>query len=238
MTIHKVLVSGSEGRMGQEVTNLVLEERDLKLAARVDREKPEGVKNLNEVSADTVDVAVDFSSPELLLDLLKWSAKNNRPVVSGTTGFQGKQWSQVKKAAEKVPVFWAPNMSLGVAVVSRMLKHFSALKSFDYQVEEIHHNKKKDQPSGTGIYLQEELKKNVGKGLPEPVSIRGGGIYGIHKIWAMSDEEMIAVEHTALNRQVFARGSLKAAKWLVSLGPGLYSMESMLVSLSRESFLE
>lgn len=112
--------------------------------------------------------------------------------------------------------------------MARMLAQFSRLEGYDFQIEELHHNRKKDKPSGTALFLQEKLQSAVGSPLEAPVAIRGGGIFGIHRVWAMGQEETITLEHTAMNRRVFARGALKAATWLLGRPPGFYSMDDVL----------
>jgi 4-hydroxy-tetrahydrodipicolinate reductase len=154
-------------------------------------------------------------------------------VVSGTTGIDAHQITALKKAAQKIPILWASNMSLGVAVVTEALEVFSRIRQFDFQIEEFHHNRKEDRPSGTAKSLQQKLEQVVGRALPEAISIRGGGIFGIHKVHAMSEEEHIVFEHTALNRAVFARGAVEAAQWLCSKKKGYYSMRDVLYNERR-----
>ena len=119
-------------------------------------------------------------------------------------------------------------MSLGVAVLNQALELCSQLEGFDFQIEEFHHKRKKDNPSGTAITLQENLEKATERKLPPPIGMRGGGLFGIHKVWAFSEEEALLFEHQALNRAVFARGALKAARWLSQQEPGLYGMKDVL----------
>jgi 4-hydroxy-tetrahydrodipicolinate reductase len=119
-------------------------------------------------------------------------------------------------------------MSLGVAVLKKAIRLFTHLDDFDFQIEEFHHNKKKDRPSGTAIALQEELQKTIPKKkLPEPLVVRAGGIFGIHKVYAVSDEEMLCFEHQALNRRVFAKGAVRAGLWLSKQRPGSYELEDI-----------
>jgi 4-hydroxy-tetrahydrodipicolinate reductase len=120
-------------------------------------------------------------------------------------------------------------MSLGVAVLKKALSVFKATKHFDFQVEEWHHRHKKDSPSGTAIYLQTELEKVIERPCPPAMVMRAGGIYGVHKIYAASDEEIIQFEHTAINRTVFARGALVAAQWLHHKPKGCYSMDDVIL---------
>ncbi len=229
----KVGLVGASGRMGQEITEILKTKSGLELHLAVCRSASlaefaytRATPNCPE--AKDVDIWIDFSSPELLKKLLSVASKNKKPVVSGTTGLAPMDQAALKRAAKNIPVLWASNMSLGIAVVTEALKVFSRISKFDFQIEEFHHNRKKDAPSGTAKSLQEGLEKAVGRKLPAPLSIRGGGIFGIHKIHAMAEEEHIVFEHMALNRAVFARGAVEAAQWLCSKKKGFYSMRDVL----------
>jgi len=229
----KVGLVGASGRMGQEITEILKTKTDMELHLAVCRsaslaEFAYTRPTPNCPEAKEVDIWIDFSSPELLKKLLSVAMKNKAPVVSGTTGLTAADHAALKRAAKSIPVLWASNMSLGVAVLAEALEVFSRIRSFDFQIEEFHHNRKKDRPSGTAKSLQEKLEKAVGRKLPEPLSIRGGGIFGIHKIHAMAEEEHIVFEHMALNRAVFARGAVEAAQWLCSKKKGFYSMRDVL----------
>lgn len=218
----KVGIVGANGRMGQEIVK-VLEASSHDLFYALAKNE-----SLDEKRAAKVDVWIDFSSPQALKGVLKMAEKNKTAVVCGTTGFGEAEKKLLETYAKKIPLLWSSNMSLGVALLNEALKSFSVISNFDFQIEEFHHNKKKDKPSGTAITLQENLEKAVGRKLPAPVAIRGGGIFGVHKIYAMSDEEVLVFEHTALNRAVFAKGSVRAAEWLVGQEPGLYSIRDVL----------
>ncbi|KYG60786.1 dihydrodipicolinate reductase [Bdellovibrio bacteriovorus] len=219
----KVGVIGPAGRMGKEIVGVIDSNPRCELFYPLNRDDKFDVKK-----AKQVDVWIDFSSPEALKDVLKRAAENKTPVVCGTTGFSKKEKDLLTQYAKKIPVLWSSNMSLGVAVLNEALKNLSAISHFDFQIEEIHHNRKKDKPSGTAITLQENLEKAVGKKLPEALAIRGGGVFGVHKVYSMSDEEVLVFEHSALNRTVFAKGAVMAAEWLVKQKPGLYQIRDVL----------
>lgn len=219
----KVGLVGAAGRMGKEIAQVVTEHPRCELFYSYSRKDKWDSKK-----AAAVDVWIDFSSPEALKDVLKHAAENKTPVVCGTTGFTKKEKDLLQKYSKKIPLLWSSNMSLGVAVLNEALKSLAAISHFDFQIEEIHHNRKKDKPSGTAITLQENLEKEVGKKLPETLAIRGGGVFGVHKIFAMSDEEVLTFEHSALNRTVFAKGAVQAAEWLVKQKPGLYQIRDVL----------
>ncbi|HRO66937.1 MAG TPA: dihydrodipicolinate reductase C-terminal domain-containing protein [Pseudobdellovibrionaceae bacterium] len=230
----KVGVFGSGGRMGKEILGLLEKHDRLEAFLGVDRQgRPSGfqktVTDLEAPEAKEVDVWIDFSTISAFDEILHFVRTTKKPLVSGTTGLSDAQKSELRKTANESPVLWASNMSLGVAVLNQALKLFAQLEGFDFQIEEIHHNRKKDNPSGTALTLQETLVQAVGKKVPAPFGIRGGGVYGVHKVWAFSDEEQLMFEHQALNRSVFARGALRAAEWLSSRGPGYYGMQDVLL---------
>lgn len=217
----KVAICGAKGRVGSEVVRL-LQNSDSN--ATFAGETPRDFK----ASLEFCDVVIDFSAPLALEGMLDLCIQEQKPLISGTTGLGEELIEKVRQTQLKIPMLWAPNMSLGIAIMKAMLKEFSRLDGFDFQLEEIHHNKKKDAPSGTAILLQSELQALRQDRLPPPISIRGGGVYGTHKFWAFSEEEILSIEHQALNRAVFARGALVAAHWIVRQPPGLYEMRHVL----------
>jgi 4-hydroxy-tetrahydrodipicolinate reductase len=208
--------------MGAEITALA---PDLGFELGPGIAKGQTVADLN---ANACDAVIDFSLPEATDDVISWCVSMKKPLVSGVTGISEAHRAAFTRAGEKISVLWAPNMSLGVAVLARVLAGLGKLEGFEFQIEELHHSQKKDKPSGTALFLQERLEAAVGRECPDPLAIRGGGIFGIHRIWAMGAEETLTFEHTAMNRRVFARGALKAARWLINQPKGLYSLDDML----------
>lgn len=172
-------------------------------------------------------VVIDFSSPDSMMAIAEWCEKNKVPLVSGTTGIQEEHKKFLKKISQNIPVLWAPNTSVGVNFLKKLLAQLQIPEGFDIQITEYHHSQKKDKPSGTAILLEDALK-NKNKITEPTLSIRGGGIFGIHRIDLMAGEETISIEHNALSRAVFAKGALTAARWLTQKPPGLYSMEDVL----------
>lgn len=216
----KVIVSGSRGKVGREVVALIRQSDHMELIGEWNR----GMNHQRTQFPDRA-VVIDFSAPEHFMNLLKVCEDPCLPVVSGTTGLTGEHFALMEKLSQRLPLLWSPNMSPSMATMVKMLKLFSALSDkTDFQIEEWHHRHKKDAPSGTALWLQRELKRAVNKPIPHPLSIRGGGIFGMHKVVAMMDEEVISLEHTVLNRTVFARGAVMAASWLIHQKPGFYSM--------------
>lgn len=218
----KLAIIGSTGRMGQEIAALA-PSLGFDVTIGVSKSSP-----LAGAQPGACDVVIDFSLPEAIEEVIAWCVKYRKPLVSGVTGLSEAQKKAYQKAGEQIPVLWAPNMSLGIAVMARLLTNLKKLEGFDFQIEELHHSMKRDKPSGTAVFLQEKLESAVGKPCPEPLAIRGGGIFGIHRVWAMGAEEVITLEHTAMNRRVFARGALKAADWLVNQPAGIYRMDDVL----------
>lgn len=217
----KIFLSGSTGRVGQEI-QAICSSQDMFEIIGVSHSK-------NTIPAKVdADFIVDFSLPEAFDAVLKTALESNVPLVSGTTGLSSSQFEAIETASKTIPICWASNMSLGIAFLNKLLKQYGSLEGFDFQIEEIHHRHKKDAPSGTAITLQETLKKSVNEIVPEPLSLRGGGVFGVHKVWAFSEEEVILLEHQALNRKVFAQGALRVGKWLLSNKPGLYKVEDVL----------
>jgi len=219
----QLVIIGITGRMGSAVADMATE-FGFKVTEGVSR-TGNSLENLNPKSCDIV---IDFSLPELTSQVIAWCVQNQKPLVSGVTGLQESAHNDFAKASATIPLLWAPNMSLGVAVLKRALQQLKPLKDYDFQIEEAHHRNKKDAPSGTAKALQSALEKTLDRTLPEPISIRGGGIFGVHKVLAMGDDEVLSFEHTALSRRVFARGALQAARWLLNRPPGLYQIDDIL----------
>lgn len=230
----KIAVIGASGRMGQEIAETLKfsEFAEAYLGIVKDKNKPpSGYKNisigLKNLKID-FDVVIDFSSIEAIKQNLDFCVQNSIPVVSGLTGLQNKHFKLIQEASKKVPVLWAPNMSIGVATLVKAIESLQMVKDFDFQIEEIHHKMKKDSPSGTALFLQNKLEKSVLKQCPQPLSIRAGGIFGNHKVLAISENEMLSFEHIALNRKIFSEGAVKAAIWLSKKTKGLYSLQDMI----------
>jgi 4-hydroxy-tetrahydrodipicolinate reductase len=176
-------------------------------------------------AAEDVDVVIDFSQPAGLEAALAWCSKHRRPLVSGTTGFDEALGRKLRAAGRRIPVLHSANMSPGVAVMSAMLERLRNLEDWDFHVDEIHHRHKRDAPSGTARLLDERLRAVIGRPTPKPNSIRGGSVPGLHQVWAMGEDEVLLIQHTALDRRVFARGAVRAAGWLFDKAePGFYDL--------------
>ncbi len=218
----KVGVFGHQGRMGQEIIQEIKKHDQL-------------VAIIPEVEGQEIlpvaDIWIDFSSPAGLESLLVKTEALRTPIVSGTTGLEARHETLISKHAAHRPLLWAPNMSLGVAWLNSVLPKLAQLKKFDIQILDFHHSKKLDSPSGTARALQATLDESNVKTVGGPLSLRLGGIHGVHQIFAVSDSEWITLEHRAMNRSVFAEGAVFAANWLMNQPAGRYSMSDVLPSV-------
>ncbi len=220
----RLIICGAEGRMGKEISRLAAKEKKIKIIAKID--KSNGSNDfIKKISAD---VLVDFTVASEFKKILSWCEKNKVAFVSGTTGITTDDKKKMKAASKRIPVFWAPNMSLGVNFVINLLKSYGKISDFDFEISETHHTHKKDKPSGTALWLKEVLEKTVRKKILKMESVREGEVFGDHKITAVSPSEKIILEHQALNREVFAKGAVSAVKWIANKKKGLYSMSDLL----------
>jgi 4-hydroxy-tetrahydrodipicolinate reductase len=199
--------------------------------------------------APEADVLIDFTSGPAAARYAAQCAEAGLAFVTGTTGLDDEEQAAVASAAERVAVVQSGNMSLGVAVLQKLVEDAARAlgEGYDVEVSETHHRHKKDSPSGTAIMLGEAAGRGrntsvasagvfVRHGRSErraPGEIgfavrRGGGVYGDHDVSFLSDEEVVSLGHRALNREVFARGALRAAAWVHGQPPGLYSMRDVL----------
>ncbi len=231
----QVAVVGSTGRMGGELLRLLRDHDHLEFSVGVARSAvahlDKTVLSLEKANPKNIDIVIDFSLAEAADEVLDWCLKNKKPLVCGTTGVTDTTKINFIKAGKQIPVLWSPNMSLGIAILNKIISQLPRIEGFDFQIEEVHHAQKKDRPSGTALLLQETLESRIGKNLPSPVSVRGGGVFGIHRLHIMGTEETLMFEHNALSRGLFAKGALVAATWMIGKPPGYYQMSDVLVGL-------
>ncbi len=256
----KVAVTGAAGRMGSLIANLVLQDEELKLVGVTERpdsewigkELSKGVRFYPSVKEipEKPDVVIDFTHPEATGKLLKEAEELKTALVIGTTGFSEEERKKIEKIANKIPVVFSPNMSLGVNILFKLVAEVTkALKDRGYDIEifEIHHRFKKDAPSGTAMKLAEIVAENLGKSLeevaifgrkgfigerkPKEVGVlaaRMGDVVGDHTVFFATLGERLELTHRATGRETFARGAIAAAKWVYSQPPGLYNMFDVL----------
>ncbi len=194
------------------------------------------------------DIVIDFSLPEACETLLEEAIRTPKPLVIGTTGLNTHQLNLLKDASELMPILYATNMSLGVALLNKLVyQASSALKDFDIEIVEMHHKHKKDAPSGTALTLSEsaaagrglDINKvrvsgrdgNIGERKKDEIAVmalRGGDIVGRHTVGFYNDGEFIELSHTATSRNTFSKGAIRAASWLINKEAGLYSISDCL----------
>lgn len=247
-----LLINGCNGRMGQVVARLASEDSSINIAAGVDV-FPERIKNnfpvyqsLAEVK-DKADVIIDFSNIKGLPDLLDYCVRTKTPVVICTTGQSADDKEKIKAASQKVAILTSANMSVGINLILSLVKTAAkALEdSFDIEIVEKHHNQKLDSPSGTALAIADSINSaldntkeyvygrhsKTDKRTPKEIGIhavRGGNIVGEHSIIFAGAGEVIEINHSAMSRDVFGSGALKAAKYLYNKGPGLYGMDNVI----------
>jgi 4-hydroxy-tetrahydrodipicolinate reductase len=261
-----VAILGAAGRMGSHLTHAVVQTDGLKLTGAVEISgHPEigsdaglvagagelGVKISDDLAATmaNADVLIDFTFPDVTLQNLAVCAELGKMVVSGSTGFTPEQRAEAEKYAAKIPVVLAPNMSVGVNACFKLLKEAAKIlgDGFDVEVVELHHNKKKDAPSGTAVRMGEVVADALGRNYNQVANfhregmcgerskeeigmqtVRGGDIVGEHTVYFIGMGERIEISHRAMSRDMFARGAARACLWLDGKGPGIYDMQDVL----------
>jgi 4-hydroxy-tetrahydrodipicolinate reductase len=241
----KVVIYGSNGRMGQSLVRCVSENKSLQLSGTIDAgEALDSIKN--------TDAVIDFTHAEATLPALKECVNNGKIIVIGTTGHSNDVRSKIAEAAKTIPVIFSPNYSVGVNTLFWLTKKAAEVlgPEYDAEVIEIHHRLKKDAPSGTARRLVEVLDEVYGLdyekdtrhgrvGMPGERThsevgvhaVRGGDVVGDHTVMLASPGDRIELIHRASSRDTFARGALRAALWARDVkknAPGLYDMQDVL----------
>jgi len=255
-----VVILGAKGRMGNTLVNMALADEELNLVGACEREgNAGGIDHEGCIASDCLEellpqvpgaVVVDFTMPESSVAMAGIAARFGNPAVIGTTGLGKAQQAELATIARDVPLFWAPNMSVGVNVLLKVLPTLVRLLGPDYDMEmvETHHKMKKDSPSGTALKLAQclaeargweydEVKRHCRDGIigerPRKEigvqTLRGGDVFGDHTMYFFGPGERIEITHRAHSRETFATGALRAAKWLATQKPGrLYTMADIL----------
>ncbi len=245
----KILVHGAGGHMGRIICGMAAEGRyGAELTAQVSPELQSDPANAVFTALDeftgAADCVVDFSNHSATGDLLAYCVERNFPVVIATTGQTDAERTLIAQAAQKIPVFFSGNMSVGIAVLTDMVRRVTAaFPEADIEIIEKHHHRKVDVPSGTALMIASavrDVRDNAefvigrhenGKRRPEEVgihSIRIGNEVGTHEIIISNGNETITLKHEAENRALFAEGALKAAAFLCGKPAGLYNMKDMI----------
>lgn len=262
----KAVVAGGAGRMGGRIIHLIQKSEDIKLLGAFEKPGHPAIGSdvgeviglgkiglvlkgdINEVMKDA-DVLIDFSTPESTLNNIRFIAKTGQAMVIGTTGITGEGEKEVNQLARTIRCVMAPNMSVGVNVLFKVVADVSGIlsKDWDMEIVESHHRLKKDAPSGTAMRLAKILADSTGRDLEKNAvyerrgyigvrkdeeigiqAIRAGDIVGEHTITFAGVGERIEITHRAHSRDNFARGALLACTWVVRQPNGLYDMQDVL----------
>jgi 4-hydroxy-tetrahydrodipicolinate reductase len=256
----RLAVSGATGRMGRTIIRLCQEAGDIDLvgatagpgdphlgedAGTQAGARMAGVAVTDDMGAGLLgaEVVIDFSLPAALHELSRHAARQNVALVSGTTGL--KDTRLLDEAAARVPVLWAPNMSLGIQVLSELAAEAARRlgPAFDIEITEVHHNKKVDAPSGTAVRIGEAIREVrplrpvsgrdgiVGARASDELGIlalRGGDVIGDHTVHFFGPGERIELVHRATSRELFAHGAIRAARWLSGKPARRYTLSDIL----------
>jgi 4-hydroxy-tetrahydrodipicolinate reductase len=225
MKTTRVLLIGSAGRMGKTIVDLASREANIEIVAQCDQ------GDALEPAMKNCDVAIDFSQAEAIEEICRAALKDRRPLVIGTTGHSAGQRDAIESAAKSLPIVLASNFSIGVNALFALTRRAAEILGGEFTLEiiETHHRTKKDAPSGTAKTLAEILKKaRESEDEISIQSIREGEVVGEHTVIFAGPGERLELTHKASGREIFARGALRAAEWIVGKPAGLYSMQDVL----------
>lgn len=227
-----IAVAGSEGRVGQCVVQTVNEDKTVNLVQALNRE---ALANFSQAAQKPIDVIIDFTQPAATLALLPVCCQRNYRLVIGTTGFTDSEKQFILDASQIIPIVFAPNMSIGINISYKLMELAAkGLKNqhADIAILDIHHKHKKDAPSGTALRMGELIAKVLDKPLADSniefSALRLADSLGEHVGLFAWEGEQIEIRHRSMNRFVYAKGALQAAKWLMGKKPGLYTMQDVL----------
>jgi 4-hydroxy-tetrahydrodipicolinate reductase len=259
----KICMAGAYGRMGRRILEMAAAAPDITIGGAFDTPalvgatltvgvecgQPETVTLATpEDALAGVDAMIDFTGAEVCVANVQRAAALGIPAIVGTTGLDEAAVAALRACAAQVPVVYAPNMSVGVNLLFKLVREVAEILGQDYNCEivEIHHNQKKDAPSGTAVRLAERAAEGLGLTYGDVVhgregmvgarpraeigmhTMRGGDVVGEHTVCFIGAGERIELTHKAHNRDNFARGSLVAARFAVKAAPGLYDMQDVL----------
>ncbi|HRH79692.1 MAG TPA: 4-hydroxy-tetrahydrodipicolinate reductase [Thiobacillaceae bacterium] len=259
----KLVIAGSSGRMGKTLIEAVGNADDLSLHAALDRSGSPAIGRLADEAGTThvritddlssalagANVLIDFTRPEATLEHLRACSQAGVAMVIGTTGFDAAGKAAIAVAAQSVPIVFAPNMSVGVNLLLKLLDTAAKVLNDGYDVEivEAHHRHKVDAPSGTALALGEAVARAMGRDLKQCAvygregitgerpadsigfaTVRGGDIVGDHTVLFAGIGERVEITHKASSRMTFALGALRAARFLAGRPAGLFDMQDVL----------
>ena len=248
-----ITITGALGRMGKILIKRISKSNNLKLFSLTDIKSGKIVNGIkiqkNNLEAfEKTDVIIDFSRPKACIEILNYAKELKKKVVIGTTGFSKKENSLIKNYSKKIAIFKSGNMSLGINLLEYVVNILSKKIPNDYHIgiNDDHHKKKIDYPSGTALMLASAVSKGKNKNLE---SLKGkiflnkkgslqknkinffitrkGNTIGKHSVLFNNKIENIELKHTAFSRELFADGALNAAKWISKKNKGLFNMQDM-----------
>lgn len=246
-----IILSGCNGKMGQVISRLVSDMADAKILfgydINTDKKWDYEVYSSFEDASEKGDVVIDFSHPASFDSIVKYCRETKTPLVMATTGLSVQQKEELSNLSSEVAVFFSANMSLGVNLLINLVKKAASLleDNFDIEIIEKHHNQKIDAPSGTALMIADEISQTL-TNAPEYMydrhsvrkkrskneigihAVRGGTIVGEHEVIFAGTDEIIEIKHTAMSKEVFAVGSIKAAIYIKDMFPGMYSMKNIM----------
>lgn len=247
----RVLLNGCNGKMGQAITRTCELKDDLFVVAGVDAVQKEGhsypVYSDPYQVKEEADIIIDFSHPSALAGILDYAVHKKLPLVIATTGLSKEHMKLIEESSHSIPVLLSANMSLGINLILDLAKRATKMLNgnFDIEIIEKHHNQKIDAPSGTALAIADAINSTLaGKQMKYVYdrhsarqkrtrdeigihSVRGGTITGEHTIIFAGNDEMIEIKHTAVSKDLFAEGALKAASFLYNKAPGFYKIQDI-----------
>lgn len=237
----RAVVWGAGGAMGRLICDLLGQQVAGKVSADGENGSVTEAAHLGELCPDMV---IDFSHHTAAQAVCAYAVAKNCPLVIGTTGHTPEEKEIIFQTAEKIPVFFSGNMSMGIAILCKLAKQTAAaFPEADVEILEVHHNRKADAPSGTAKMLFEAVKEtrqalvaNCGragegkrqKGEVGISSMRMGNIVGIHEVHISTGNQTLTLRHEAHDRGMFAEGAVEAAQFLLDKAPGLYTMHHLM----------
>ncbi len=234
----KLAISGALGRMGTRIYALSKEDKIFQATALLEysahpniNAKIDGITvTSNPTALKDSHVLIEFTTPDATIVHLKECVKYGVKMIIGTTGLSGEQIAEIKKASKKIPIVFSSNMSVGVNLVFNLIRRAAEKtgSAYDIRLTEAHHIHKKDAPSGTAKTMAQIAEEVSGKKVSDIKSIREGEIIGDHEMIFESDVDTITISHSAKTRDIFAKGALVAAKFLVKKKTGLFDMGDVL----------
>ena len=237
----RAVVCGANGAMGKLICDIFGDEVVGKVSIDGANNVP---KTFGELGAVAADVVVDFSHHTAIASVLAYAKQIGAAAVIGTTGHTPEEKAQISAASQEIPVFYAGNVSLGIAVLCRLVKQAASyFPDADIEIVEIHHTRKVDAPSGTAHMLFNAIKEvrpnayencgraGEGKRTKEEIgisSLRMGNVVGIHEVHIATNNQILTLRHEATNRGMFAEGGVDAARFVCGKPAGLYNMTQLL----------